>query len=72
MSLQELCSLHRSNSLFFFQITRGSEIATELAEFNIDSEQRHQELLELLSVRTVSSDTASSVNTFQPGYLGHH
>jgi hypothetical protein len=43
---------------------QGVEIAAAIVEFNTDTEKRHQELLELISSRSGSFDTLSSVGTF--------
>jgi hypothetical protein len=40
---------------------QGVGLVSALAEFNIDTERRHQELLELLSTQSSSYDNLSSV-----------
>ncbi|KAF7352079.1 NB-ARC domain-containing protein [Mycena venus] len=42
-------------------VNQGVEISTVLVEFNIDTERRHQELLELISSQSDSMDTVSSI-----------
>jgi hypothetical protein len=43
----------------------GLGIASSLADFTIDTERRHQELLELISSQSGSIDNTSSVGTIQ-------
>ncbi|KAF7363036.1 AAA domain-containing protein [Mycena venus] len=57
----DACKCELKSLLENFVIIRSPEIVTDVVEFKIDCEQRHQELLELVSTRTLSSDAASSV-----------
>jgi hypothetical protein len=45
----------------FSQMNYRIGMASTLVELNIDTERAHQELLELLSSQTASSDSGSSV-----------
>ncbi|KAJ7796681.1 hypothetical protein B0H14DRAFT_3157858 [Mycena olivaceomarginata] len=47
-----------------FTINRGVGFATALVNFSLHTERRHQELLELISSRSGSLDTCSSVRFF--------
>ncbi|KAF8183223.1 hypothetical protein K438DRAFT_1975095 [Mycena galopus ATCC 62051] len=47
-------------ALQIFTIKYGAVITSTLVELNADTEQRHQELLELISSQSVSSDNQSS------------
>ncbi|KAF8142234.1 hypothetical protein K438DRAFT_1784962 [Mycena galopus ATCC 62051] len=45
-----------------FIMTQGVGVASALVEFHIDAEERHQELLELISSESSSYDGLSSIN----------
>lgn len=55
-----------------FQMRSGAGMAAAVVEMHIETEQRHQELLELLATQSDSqfSDAASSVN-FMHRYCTH-
>jgi hypothetical protein len=48
---------------FFWKLQYGVGIASALLELNIDTETRHQELLELVSLQS-TSDNMSSVRIY--------
>lgn len=49
-----------------FKMKYGVAFSTALEEMTADTERRHQELLELISARSASFDTTSSVGC--PGF----
>ncbi|KAJ6527116.1 hypothetical protein B0H19DRAFT_1275427 [Mycena capillaripes] len=57
------CGKELRSALEIFTINHGVGLPSALVELNIDTERRHQELLELLSSQSVSSNDRSSIRT---------
>ncbi|KAJ7831312.1 hypothetical protein B0H14DRAFT_2804975 [Mycena olivaceomarginata] len=65
------CEKELEEAVNGFKMTQGVGIASALVEFNIDTERRHQELLELISSQSGSFCSLSSVSTVYPNYSTH-
>ncbi|KAJ7871119.1 hypothetical protein B0H13DRAFT_2555641 [Mycena leptocephala] len=57
------CEAELKATLEVFNIESGVRTASALAKFSIDTEKRHQDLLELIASQNGSIDTASSIGT---------
>ncbi|KAJ7107048.1 hypothetical protein C8R44DRAFT_885717 [Mycena epipterygia] len=57
----EVCESELKAALDIFTVEYGVGVASALIELNIDTERRHQELLELISARSGSFETTSSI-----------
>ncbi|KAF7344740.1 NB-ARC domain-containing protein [Mycena venus] len=57
----DTCETELRASLASFTVELGAGLATALVEFNIDTETRHQNLLEMISSQSTSIDTVSSI-----------
>ncbi|KAF8207408.1 hypothetical protein K438DRAFT_1962333 [Mycena galopus ATCC 62051] len=60
----QCCEIKLKDALSNFTINQGSGLALALMEFNIDSEERHQEFLELMSSQSGSFDGLSSLGNW--------
>ncbi|KAJ7803413.1 hypothetical protein B0H14DRAFT_2888164 [Mycena olivaceomarginata] len=73
----DCCETELRDALHGFTMNYGVGIASSLLELDVDTEQRHQELLELISSQSVSSDNGSSMprsslNLRQEETIAHH
>ncbi|KAF8215040.1 hypothetical protein K438DRAFT_1749140 [Mycena galopus ATCC 62051] len=57
----ESCETELKGALRSFKLQQGIGYASALAQFNVDTEIRHQELLELISTQSTASDSISSI-----------